>query len=164
MSEDMQEWAMGREQWRMIGDDDVRFYSLDEIEALEAECVKNGLHCAYFNRLFVKSQKDIVEIEVIGEDNKKEKQYVDQTIHVTFSLKYKNYLKQIRSGQIERALKEIKSESKSGEKKKGKKKEHYRQNDYRKKSFFFLNIFVSSLQFAKKRINLDFGPDKKKQW
>ena len=141
MSEDMQGWAMGREQWRMIGDNEVRFYSLDEIEALEAESLKNGSHCAYFNRLFFKSKKDIVEIELKGEDNKKKKQYVHQTIHVTFSLKYKNYLKQLRNGQIERALKEIKSESNPGEKKKGRKKEHYRQNDYRR--------FIESINLTK---------------
>lgn len=130
MSEDMKAWALGREGWLLLGDDQNHTYSLDQIEEEENACMKQGGHSLFYEKKFYKVKQDVLEVDVgpsaSAQENKKE--YINQTIYVTFSLKYRNYLRFIRNGQIERARKEISSLSNGN--KAAKKKLKYRQNDF----------------------------------
>ena len=130
MSNDMQEWALDREGWLLLGDEQNRTYSLDQIEEEENSCMEQGGHSLFYEKKFYKFKKDVLEIDVAtsAPGQQHEKEYVHQTIYVTFSLKYRNYLRFIRNGQIERAAKEISSQSNG--KVTAKKKTKYRQNDF----------------------------------
>lgn len=105
MSSDMQEWCIDKKGWKIVGDKSETTYSLDDIEKMEEESLKNNnSHSIYYDKLFYKQKNDIIEIE---KSKGKENDYVEQTIFVTFSLKYKSYLRSIRNGQIERAIKKM---------------------------------------------------------
>ncbi len=102
MSNDMQTWAINPEGWKILGDTSDKSYNLQDIEKAEEQAVENGGHSEYYEKILFHDKKDCLEIEI---DDGKEKTYehVNQTIYVTFSLKYRDYLRQIRAGQIERA-------------------------------------------------------------
>ena len=136
LSNDNQDWALEKEhEWKELYSGGKETFSLKEIEKDEEEAVKKGEHSKYYTKIFYKEKADILEVE-INENGKKKFEYVDQKIYVTYSLKYRDYLRYIRNGQIERAAKMINTTSKNGKQK----KEKFRQNDYRR--------FLESVSFT----------------
>ena len=116
LTNDTQEWALRPDGWKMIGDDKI--YSLDDINRMEEEAVAQGKHSVFYESIFYKPKKDIIEIE----KGKGEYDYVDQTIYFTYSLKYRDYLRNVRNGQVERAIRKLGNG----------KTQKFRQNDYRR--------------------------------
>ena len=136
LSNDNQDWALEKEhEWKELYSGGKETFSLKEIEKDEEEAVKKGEHSKYYTKIYYKEKADILEVE-INENGKKKFEYVDQKIYVTYSLKYRDYLRYIRNGQIERAAKMINTTSKNGKQK----KEKFRQNDYRR--------FLESVSFT----------------
>ncbi len=102
MSEDMQQWALHRDGWKCLGD--TNQYSLDDIEKAEAEALQQGQHSAYYGKLFYHEKKDRIEVQdQTAPKGKPKYDYIDQTLYVTFSLKYKEYLRFIRQRQLDKA-------------------------------------------------------------
>lgn len=138
LSGDNQSWALGKDGWKELYSNGEDTYSLNKIEKAEKEAAEKGTHSEYYTKIFYKEKADRIEVETYDDNGKKVFEYVDQKIYITYSLKYRDYLRYIRSGQIERAARVVNDTLKS---KNGKpKKEKFRQNDYRR--------FIESTSFT----------------
>lgn len=127
LGKDTKEWALNPDGWKILGETDDTTYNLLDIEK-EDNLDANG-KSIYYNKTFYKSKGNTDEVEIVGEDNKKEKAYINEKLIITFSLKYRDYLRFIRNGQIERARRLIEAcTDEDGTVKKKRRK--YRQNDY----------------------------------
>ena len=103
------EWCLSPDGWHLPGTKKV--FNIAQIIQEES------LHREYYDSIFYK------ETCIEGYDEKRDIQF-NQTMIVTFSLKYKDYLKNIRSAQVERAQKLLEQ----GEARIN----HRNQNDYRR--------------------------------
>ena len=105
----LKKWALAPEGWRLSGSDGRTTYNVNELD--EAECL---------DRIYYKSRwiKEKVEIAIDGQSRKVE---LEQQLIVTYSIKYRNYLRAIRNRQVERARKAVAAGAKAVERK--------RQND-----------------------------------
>ena len=105
----LKKWALAPEGWRLSGSDGRTTYNINELD--EAECL---------DRIYYKSRwiKEKVEAVIDGQSRKVE---LEQQLIVTYSIKYRNYLRSIRSRQVERARKAVAAGVKAVERK--------RQND-----------------------------------
>ena len=88
----LQDFALSSDNWQLSCDN--KCYNLNDIEAFDDDSFKY-----YYDKVFYKERW-------INEDN------LEQRLIVTFSFKYRDYLRKIRDGQIERALKIIDTKSK----------------------------------------------------
>lgn len=88
----LQDFALSPENWHLPDDDKI--YNIDQIESLDEESFMK-----YYDKVFYKERW-------INEDN------LEQRLIVSFSFKYRDYLRNIRSGQIERAQKIVDSKRK----------------------------------------------------
>ena len=88
----LQDFALSSENWYLPGDD--KTYNIDDIEKLDDAAFRT-----YYDKVFYKERW-------INEDN------LEQRLIVTFSFKYRDYLRKIRAGQIERAQKMVDSKRK----------------------------------------------------
>lgn len=93
MSKELKNWALSPNMWQLEGGS--RFYNIDEIE----NSPENRKKIFYKQRY------------IEGYDEEHDTPF-NQTLIVTFSLKYKNYQAKIRAQQIERAEKTLKNPSK----------------------------------------------------
>lgn len=89
----LQDFALSSNDWHLPEDENI--YNLDEIESLDDEAFKS-----YYDKVFYKERW-------INEDN------LEQRLIVTFSFKYRDYLRNIRAAQVERAQKSIDSGKKA---------------------------------------------------
>ena len=105
----LKKWALAPEGWRLSGSDGRTTYNINELD--EAECL---------DRIYYKSRwiKEKVEAVIDGQSRKVE---LEQQLIVTYSIKYRNYLRSIRNRQVERARKAMAAGAKAVERK--------RQND-----------------------------------
>ena len=136
-----QEWALSPDGWKMVGGSSTATYSLDDINRIEEEAKANGEHSIYYDKKFYKSKNDVIEIDLDkkGPDGEKLYDHVSQIIYFTYSLKFRDYLRNVRNGQIERAVRKFGEDFEKNSK--GKKKSpKYGQNDYRR--------FIESVNFT----------------
>ena len=105
----LKKWALAPEGWLLSGSDGRATYNVNELD--EAECL---------DRIYYKSRwiKEKVEVTIDGQSRKVE---LEQQLIVTYSIKYRNYLRSIRNRQVERARKAMAAGAKAVERK--------RQND-----------------------------------
>lgn len=82
------EWCLDPEGWHISGSADV--FNINDI------CTDEKLYTKYYETIFYK------EAYLEGYDDQRDIEF-NQTLFVTFSLKYREYLKRIRNSQIERA-------------------------------------------------------------
>ena len=131
MSDDMKEWALDPSGWRFLYDDNKNEVSLDMLE--DEEHLDADGRSIYYNKVLYKEKKQIEEVYVTDENNKRKREYIDQRIIITYSLKYRDYLRCVRNRQISRAedlLKDIIKEDGTVQKSKLKKKRN--SNDYKR--------------------------------
>lgn len=88
MPKDRQGWCLGPTGWKLPGSD--RAYDITQLENTKADRAK------YYDEVFYK------ETFIEGYDEERDIPF-NQTLYVTFSLKYRDYLRNIRKGRIERA-------------------------------------------------------------
>ena len=88
----LQDFSLSTDGWHLS--DDEYTYNLDEIENLDEESFRK-----YYDKVFFKERW-------INED------HLEQRLIVTFSFKYRDYLRKIRSNQIDRAQKIVDSRKK----------------------------------------------------
>lgn len=103
------DWALSPEGWHLSGEMNSKTYNLNELNE------DTDLEKTFYKSRWIKEK---VSVEVDGVTKKVE---LEQQLVVSYSLKYRNYLRNIRNHQIERALKAVASGKKTIEKK--------RQND-----------------------------------
>ena len=87
----LQDWAMAPEGWLLSGTPSDKTYNINELDE-EADREK----------IFYKSRW-IKEPSVISENGKTKKAVIEQQLIVSYSIKYRDYLRSIRAGQIGRA-------------------------------------------------------------
>ena len=105
----LQDWCMADEGWTLDGDDSGEKYKLSELDEERDK-----------DKIFYKTRW-IKEEGIVHTDKGDKKQIIEQKLIVSYSIKYKNYQRNVREGQIERAMKIVKSGEKTINKK--------RQND-----------------------------------
>ena len=88
MKKERKEWCLDPEGWHVPGSSET--FSIDGI------CANDVLRAKHYETIFYK------EAYIEGYDEQRDIEF-NQTLIVTFSLKYRDYLKSIRDGQIERA-------------------------------------------------------------
>ena len=105
----LREWCLDPDGWRLPGDPYGKTYDLGE---LDEEKDKEKI---YFKSRWIR------ENSTITENGKQKTVIIEQHLIVSYSIKYRNYLRSIRNGQIERAQRMVeRGESSAGKK---------RQND-----------------------------------
>lgn len=109
MEKELQDWCLDPEGWHLEGDEGT--YSIDHLEDTEEDREKN------FGRTFYKQKY------IEGYDEERDIEF-NQALIVTYSLKYRDYLRDRRSAQIQRALKAMEEGGSTLEKKNA--------NDYRR--------------------------------
>lgn len=100
------DWALSTDGWCLYGENNSRKYNLDTL-AKDDDPEKT-----YYKSRWIKEK---VEITI---DGVKKKIELEQQLIVTYSIKYRNYLRSIRNKQVERALKAVENGTKAVEKKK----------------------------------------------
>ena len=103
------DWALSPEGWSLSGEAAQKKYHLNELD-----------EDTDFDKIYYKCRwiKEKVTVEINGATKKVE---LEQQLIITYSIKYRNYLRTIRAGQIDRALKAVSEGGQTVEKK--------RQND-----------------------------------
>lgn len=109
MARKLQEWCLDPEGWHLEGSETI--YNIDHLEDSEQEREEN------FGKTFYKQKY------IEGYDEERDIPF-NQTLIVTYSLKYRDYLRRKRDAQVERARKAIDAGSSALEKKNA--------NDYRR--------------------------------
>ena len=109
LKEFIQEWCMADDGWMLEGDNSKKKYKISE---LDEELDKD--------KIFYKTRW-IKEEGIVHTKRGDKKQIVEQQLIVSYSIKYRDFQRHIRKGQIERAMKLVKSGEKNINKK--------RQND-----------------------------------
>lgn len=89
----LQEWCLADEGWMLDGDSSKANYKLSELDDEKDK-----------DKLFYKTRW-IKEEGIVHTDGGDKKQVIEQKLIVSYSIKYRNYLRHVRDGQIERALK-----------------------------------------------------------
>ena len=109
LKQHLKKWALDPGGWKLSGSNGCTCYNLDELD--EKEDVEKN----YYKSRWIKEK---VVITIDGVSKKVE---LEQQLIVTYSLKYRNYLRSIRDRQVKRALKTVEVGGKAVERK--------RQND-----------------------------------
>ena len=109
MKKHLEKWMMEPDGWYLHGSGTKKTYSLSELDE------EGDLEKIFYKSRWIKEKVDIVL------DGKTQKKELEQQLIVTFSLKYRNYLRSIRNAQVERAMKTVEGGAKTVE--------HKRQND-----------------------------------
>lgn len=99
----LKKWALDTSGWYVCGSNDT-FNLTDIEEILDSEKTDQTTHDVLFNKTFYKER--MIKEKVGGE-----KEYFEQRLIVTFSFKYQAYLRSVRQGQIERALRALEKDS-----------------------------------------------------
>ena len=124
------DWALSPEGWYCYGDSTFKKYNLKSLDE------DKDLEKTYYKSRWIKEKVDITV------DGVKKKVELEQQLIVTYSIKYRNYLRSIRNRQVERALKTIEDGAKAVEKK--------RQND--PKRFIKVNHATKDGEVADKSV------------
>jgi transposase len=107
----LKDWALDKTGWQMSGHD--RVFDLEELEGvLSSDETPQKVKDALSNRTFYK--KRMIKEEV---SNAGKKETFEQLLIVTFSFKYRSYLRSIRASHINRALRAIEEKPASLKKK-----------------------------------------------
>ena len=100
------DWALSSEGWCLHGENNSKKYNLDDLND------DSDLEKTFYKSRWIKEKVDVTI------DGQKKKIELEQQLIVTYSLKYRNYLRSIRNRQIDRALKAVENGTKAIEKKK----------------------------------------------
>lgn len=109
MEQELQKWCLDPDGWHLEGTDEV--YNISHLEDTEKEREENHKK-TFYKQKYIEGYDEERDIEF------------NQTLIVTYSLKYRDFLRNKRNSQIQRALKAIEEGSSSLEKKNA--------NDYRR--------------------------------
>lgn len=93
LKEFLQEWCLSDDGWFLDGDNSGRIYKISE---LDAEADKD--------KIFYKTRW-IKEAGLVHTDKGDRKEVIEQKLIVSYSIKYRNFQRHVREGQIERAKK-----------------------------------------------------------
>ena len=102
----LQEWCTADDGWTLDGDDSGKKYKISELDDKTDK-----------DKIFYKTRW-IKEEGIVHTESGDKKQIIEQKLIVSYSIKYRNYLRHVRQGQIDRAVKLVESGEKTINKKK----------------------------------------------
>ena len=102
----LQEWCMADDGWILDGDASGKNYKLSELDDEQDK-----------DKIFYKTRW-IKEEGTVHTESGDKKQIIEQKLIVSYSIKYRNYMRRIREGQIERARRLVESGEKAINRKK----------------------------------------------
>lgn len=102
----LQEWCMADDGWSLDGDTSGKNYKLSELDDEQD-----------IDKIFYKTRW-IKEEGTVHTESGDKKQIIEQKLIVSYSIKYRNYMRRIREGQIERARRLVESGEKAINRKK----------------------------------------------
>jgi len=102
----LQEWCLADDGWILDGDSSKKSYKISELDDEKDK-----------DKIFYKTRW-IKEEGIVHTNSGDKKQVIEQKLIVSYSIKYRNYLRHVRNGQIERAQKIVESGEKVINKKK----------------------------------------------
>lgn len=102
----LQEWCMADDGWILDGDTSGKNYKLSELDDEQDK-----------DKIFYKTRW-IKEEGTVHTESGDKKQIIEQKLIVSYSIKYRNYMRRIREGQIERARRLVESGEKAINRKK----------------------------------------------
>lgn len=127
----LQKWCMADDGWTLEGDNSGRTYKISE---LDDESDKD--------KIFYKARW-IKEDGIVHTESGNQKKVIEQKLIVSYSIKYRNFLRHVREGQIERAKKIIESGEKTVNKKKQNDPKRFIKTDHATKEGEVAEISVS---------------------
>ena len=104
----LQEWCMADDGWTLDEDDSGKKYKISELDDEQDK-----------DKIFYKTRW-IKEEGIVHTDRGDKKQIIEQKLIVSYSIKYRDFMRHVREGQIERAMRMVES----GERTINKKKQH----------------------------------------
>lgn len=99
LKDHLKKWALDPQGWHLSGGSSGRTYDIRELDDKEDK-----------EKIFFKSRW-IKEKSRVHEDGKAKTAVIEQQLIVSYSIKYRDYLRSIRNGQIERAKKMVENGS-----------------------------------------------------
>ena len=102
----LQEWCMADDGWILDGDDSGKKYKISELDDEQDK-----------DKIFYKTRW-IKEEGIVHTDKGDKKQIIEQKLIVSYSIKYRDFMRRVREGQIERAKRMVDSGEKTINKKK----------------------------------------------
>ena len=106
LKQHLQDWCLADDGWLIDGDKSKAKYNLSELDDVKDK-----------DKIFYKTRW-IKEEGIVHTDHGDRKQVIEQKLIVSYSIKYRNYMRHVRAGQVERALNIIESGEKAVNKKK----------------------------------------------
>lgn len=132
----LREWCLADDGWMLDGDISKKKYKLSELDE------ENDKDKIFYKTTWIKEEGSI------HSESGNKKQFIEQKLIVSYSIKYRNYLRRIRAGQIERALNIIKSGEKRINKKSLNDPKRFIKTDYATKDGEVAEIAASYIDQA----------------
>lgn len=127
----LQEWCMADEGWTLDGDGSGKKYKISELDDEQDK-----------DKIFYKTRW-IKEEGIVHTDKGDKKQIIEQKLIVSYSIKYRNFMRHVREGQIERAIKMVESGEKTINKKKQNDPKRFIKTDHATSDGEVANLSVS---------------------
>ena len=127
----LQEWCMADEGWTLDGDSSGRKYKISELDDEQDK-----------DKIFYKTRW-IKEEGIVHSDHGDKKQIIEQKLIVSYSIKYRDFLRHVREGQIERAKRIVESGEKTINKKKQNDPKRFIKTDHATKDGEVAELSVS---------------------
>ena len=127
----LQEWCMADDGWTLDGDGSGKKYKISELDDEQDK-----------DKIFYKTRW-IKEEGIVHTDKGDKKQIIEQKLIVSYSIKYRNFMRHVREGQIERAIKMVESGEKTINKKKQNDPKRFIKTDHATKDGEVANQAIS---------------------
>ena len=127
----LQEWCMDDDGWTLDGGNTGRKYKISELDEEHDR-----------DKIFYKTRW-IREEGIIHTDRGDKKQIIEQKLIVSYSIKYRNFMRHVREGQIERAKMMVESGEKTINKKKQNDPKRFIKTDHATKDGEVADLSVS---------------------
>ena len=127
----LQDWCMADDGWTLDGDSSGKKYKISELDDEQDK-----------DRIFYKTRW-IKEEGVVHTDRGDKKQIIEQKLIVSYSIKYRNFMRHVREGQLERAIRMVESGEKTINKKKQNDPKRFIKTDHATKNGEVADLSVS---------------------
>ena len=127
----LQEWCMADDGWTLDEDDSGKKYKISELDDEQDR-----------DKIFYKTRW-IKEEGIVHTDRGDKKQIIEQKLIVSYSIKYRDFMRHVREGQIERAMRMVESGERTINKKKQNDPKRFIKTDHATKEGEVAELSVS---------------------
>ena len=127
----LQEWCMADDGWTLDEDDSGKKYKISELDDEQDK-----------DKIFYKTRW-IKEEGIVHTDRGDKKQIIEQKLIVSYSIKYRDFMRHVREGQIERAMRMVESGERTINKKKQNDPKRFIKTDHATKEGEVAELSVS---------------------